>query len=251
MKIVETHTPLGVVGAICPWNFPLVLAVAKVAAALVTGNCIIVKPSPFTPYSILKFAELVKDILPAGVFQALNGDNTLGQSMVNSPGIQKISFTGSTATGKRIMQSASSQLKRITLELGGNDPTIVCSDVNVAATAFKVAQGCFFNAGQMCVATKRVYVHEDIYQEFMTSFVKTAREIPVTMSPEVFTTFGPIQNHMQRAIVEGLIDDCKTQGYNLSYDEKDFVKGLFIKPIIVDNPPDDSRVVKEEQFGEF
>ncbi|KAJ6112112.1 hypothetical protein N7523_008173 [Penicillium sp. IBT 18751x] len=248
VQIVQTHVPLGIVGAICPWNFPLVLAIAKVAAAIVTGNCIIVKPSPFTPYSILKFAEIATKIVPAGVFQALNGDNSLGASMTTHPGIQKISFTGSTKTGKKIMEAASGTLKRITLELGGNDATIVCPDVDVSKVATEVANGCLFNAGQMCVATKRVYVHESIREEFLQRFVEAAKiftEQP-TMAPPIF---GPVQNQMQYAIVQGLIEDCKATGCNIIAGQNQSPNGLFIKPTIVDNPSDDSRIVKEEQFG--
>ncbi|KAF3394015.1 Aldehyde dehydrogenase family 1 member A3 [Penicillium rolfsii] len=248
MKIVQTHSPLGIVAAICPWNFPLVLATAKVAAALLTGNCIIVKPSPFTPYSILKFAEKATKIVPAGVFQALNGDNALGASMSTHPGIQKISFTGSTKTGKKIMEAASGTLKRITLELGGNDATIVCPDVDLSKVASEVVNGCLFNAGQMCVATKRVYIHESIYREFMERVVEAAKaftEQPSTAPP----IFGPIQNYMQYAIVQDLIEDCKATGCKIVAGQNQSANGLFIEPTIVDNPPDDSRIVKEEQFG--
>ncbi|KAE8327214.1 Aldehyde/histidinol dehydrogenase [Aspergillus sergii] len=249
MKIVKTHSPLGIVAAICPWNFPLVLAVAKVAAALVTGNCVIVKPSPFTPYSILKFAEIARDIIPSGIFQALNGNNTLGEHMTTHPGIDKVSFTGSTATGKKIMESASRTLKRITLELGGNDATIVCPDVDVKKAASEVANGCFFNAGQMCVATKRVYVHEDVYNEFRREFLEAVKAFSLKSLPDLHPIFGPIQNHMQYAIVQEFIQDCKTHGYQIVTGGDAVTPGLFIEPTVVDNPPDNSRVVKDEQFG--
>lgn len=147
LKIITTYKPLGVVGAICPWNFPLVLAMTKIAVSLVTGNCIIVKPSPFTPYSILKFAELAMPILPKGVLQALHGGNDLGPAMTTHPGIHKITFTGSTATGKKIMAAASQALKRITLELGGNDAAIACPDVNLDVVVPQVATNCLFNCG--------------------------------------------------------------------------------------------------------
>lgn len=164
IKIIATYKPLGIVGAICSWNLPLVLAVAKIAASLVTGNCIIVKPSPFTPYSILKFAELAISIVPKGVLQALHGGADLWPLMTTHPEIQKLSFTGSTAAGKKVMAAGSQTLKQITLELGGNDAAIVCSDANIDAVAPQVAAGCLSNTGQMCVATKRVYVHRDIYK---------------------------------------------------------------------------------------
>lgn len=139
--------PMGVVGAITPCNFPLVLSVAKLGAALITGNSIIVKPSPFTPYTVLKFAEMAQDVLPAGVFQALHGDEKIGPLMTEHHGIAKISFTGSSSTGKKIMAAASKTLKSITLEMGGNSASIVCPDVDVESVAAQVAMGSFFNSG--------------------------------------------------------------------------------------------------------
>ncbi|CZR58773.1 related to aldehyde dehydrogenase (NAD+), mitochondrial [Phialocephala subalpina] len=148
LRLTERFTPIGVVGAICPWNFPLVLAVRKHGAALVTGNCVVAKPSPYTPYSVLKLAETAMGILPPGVFQAINRDETLGPLLVKRSGIGKISFTGSTATGKRIMGSASRTLKNITLQLGGNNATIVYPDIDVASVAPQIALGVFFNSRQ-------------------------------------------------------------------------------------------------------
>lgn len=211
----------------------------------------IVKPSPFTPYSILKLAEIARDVVPRGVFQALNGNNTLGESMTAHPGIDKISFTGSTTTGKKIMESASRTLKRITLELGGNDATIVCPDVDVKKVVPEVASGCFFNAGQMCVATKRVYVHEAVFDEFLREFVESVKAFSLKNLPILHPIFGPIQNQMQHAIVQDLVRDCKSQGYRIAAGGDTGTPGLFIEPTVVDNPPDESRVVQDEQFGEI
>ncbi|KAK0370547.1 aldehyde dehydrogenase, partial [Colletotrichum limetticola] len=146
--IITRYAPLGVVGAIVPWNFPLLLATGKIAPALLTGNVIIVKPSPFTPYCGLKLVELAQQFFPPGVVQSLSGDDDLGPWLTSHPGIDKISFTGSTATGKLVMQSASKTLKRVTLELGGNDPAIVFPDVDVDKVAEKVAFFAFLNSGQ-------------------------------------------------------------------------------------------------------
>lgn len=248
MKIVSIHSPIGVVGAICPWNFPLVLATAKIAAALVTGNCIIVKPSPFTPYSTLKFAEIAATILPPGVFQALNGDAELGKSITLHAGIDKISFTGSTTTGKTIMANAATTLKSLTLELGGNDATIVFPDVVIDDVAFQVALGCFFNAGQMCVATKRVYVHESIYEQFRESLVNAVRNL--TQAPSTVSVFGPLQNKMQYEVIKNLIADSREQGHQFALGENQPPQpGLFIDPVIIDRPPDSSALVQKEQFG--
>jgi acyl-CoA reductase-like NAD-dependent aldehyde dehydrogenase len=251
VKIVATHTPLGVVAAICPWNFPLVLAMGKIAAGLLTGNCVIVKPSPLTPYTTLKVVELALNIFPPGVVQVLNGGAELGRDITIHPGINKISFTGSTATGRKIMENAASSLKRVTLELGGNDATIVCDDVDVASVAQQVAQGCLFHSGQMCVATKRVYVHKSIYVEFLAALVKEFEAVTTHTPYDTPSTFGPLQNHMQFSIIRDYIEDCKAQGYKFSSGGKvEEGPGLWIQPTIVDRPPDDSLVVAGEQFGE-
>ena len=252
IRVTTTHVPLGVVGAICPWNFPLVLAMAKIAAALVTGNTIIVKPSPYTPYSTLKFAEFAIKVLPHGVFQSLNGDSDLGEYMTLHPGIQKISFTGSTRTGKRVMENCAKTLKRITLELGGNDASIVLPDVDINKVAPQVATGCFFNSGQMCVATKRVYVHESIYESFKEKFVESVQGIPLAKDSDVPTIIGPLQNKMQNTIVQRIIQDSKINGYKFILGgDICSGNGYFIQPCVIDNPPDSSIVVQEEQFGKI
>ena len=160
-RVVTRYTPVGVVGAIVPWNFPMLMAVWKIAPALLTGNCIIVKPSPFTPLCTLKFGELCRKVLPPGVFQVVCGGDGLGKWMTAHPGIDKISFTGHTDTGKHVMRSAADNLKRITLELGGNDPAIVLPDVDPKAIAPQLFWAAFQNNAQFCNSTKRLYVHEE------------------------------------------------------------------------------------------
>ncbi|KAJ9245286.1 hypothetical protein DTO169E5_1153 [Paecilomyces variotii] len=251
VKITSIRHPIGVVGAICPWNFPLVLAAGKVAAALLMGNCIIVKPSPFTPCATLKFVELATSVLPPGVLQALNGDNEIGRLITIHPGIDKISFTGSTATGKKVAASAAKMLKRVTLELGGNDASIIYPDINVKAVASKVAAGAFFHSGQMCVATKRIYVHEAISQEFRDAFMEAVRNIQIDPSGEKPTLFSPVQNELQYKLIKDLITDCKENNYSLlcGGDLDNEQPGLFIAPVVVDQPPDSSRIMQTEQFG--
>ncbi|KAJ5165068.1 Aldehyde dehydrogenase N-terminal [Penicillium coprophilum] len=250
LKIVSTHHPIGVVGAICPWNFPLVLAAGKIAAALVMGNCILVKPSPFTPCATLKFAELATSVLPRGVLQALNGDNDMGRLMTIHPGIDKISFTGSIATGKKVAENGAKTLKRVTLELGGNDASIVCPDVDIENVAPKVAAGSFFHSGQMCVATKRIYVHEAIFQEFRDAFMEAVKNIKIDLSGDESPLFSPIQNKIQYNLVKDIISDCKERNYTLLCGgDTDEQPGLFIAPVVIDQPPHDSRIVQMEQFG--
>jgi acyl-CoA reductase-like NAD-dependent aldehyde dehydrogenase len=161
---VEAHRrPLGVIGAIVPWNFPLILMAFKVPAALLAGNTIVLKPAATTPLSTLRLAELIKDLLPAGVLNVIADANDLGGELTAHPDVRKVSFTGSTATGSKVMAGAAAMLKRITLELGGNDAGIVLDDVDPKTAAPKIFQGAFQNSGQVCIAMKRLYVHESIY----------------------------------------------------------------------------------------
>ncbi|KIL88391.1 hypothetical protein FAVG1_08470 [Fusarium avenaceum] len=245
--------PLGVVAAICPWNYPLVLAIGKLAAALITGNCIIIKPSPFTPYSILKVIELFQSVFPPGVAQALNGDQ-IGPALCTHTGINKITFTGSTATGKKISEVAGKLLKPVTLELSGNSASIVCADVDPKIVAPQVALGSFMNSGQFCVASKRIFVHEDIYDEFLKVMVDTVKQWTVaptsTMEPGIM--LGPVQNQMQYDIVKGFFEDASQNGYKFalgSSHSNESHDGFVIKPAIIDNPPDNSLVVTGEAFG--
>lgn len=138
-KIIQRYIPIGVVGAIAPWNYPVLLSMSKIIAAVYTGNTVILKPSPYTPYTGLKLAELAMDSFPPGVVQALSGDDSLGPMMTEHSGIDKISFTGSISTGKKVMASCAKTLKRVTLELGGNDPEIICSDVDIDAVVPKAS----------------------------------------------------------------------------------------------------------------
>ncbi|CDM30624.1 hypothetical protein DTO013E5_2440 [Penicillium roqueforti] len=247
---ITRHVPVGVVAAICPWNFPLVLSIGKILPALLTGCTIIVKPSPFTPYSALKFVELAQQILPPGVVQAIGGEDSIGPALVQHPNVNKISFTGSSATGKRIMASAAATLKRVTLELGGNDPAIVYPDVDIEKTAPEVAMGCFVFCGQVCVATKRVYVHESIYEPFLKAMVDAVSQMEVGKADSPSTVLGPMQNKMQYDKVQDLVADTKAQGYKFALAPRAIEgKGYYISPSIVDNPPPTARIVVEEQFG--
>lgn len=252
-RVVATHIPLGVVGAICPWNFPLILSNIKVVSSLITGNCVILKPSPFTPYAVMKWVELSRGVLPPGVLQVLNGGADLGALMTLHPGIAKISFTGTIATGKRVMASCAKTLKKVTLELAGNDACIVCADADLAKTVPSVAAGGFFNAGQVCVASKRIYVHESIYDEFLERLVKEVEQnFGIREDANAPSVFGPVDNKMQFEAVKSIIEDCKKNGYNIvtgGQTAQVKPKGFWLPPTIVSKPPEDSWLVKEEQFG--
>jgi aldehyde dehydrogenase (NAD+) len=244
------HVPIGVVGAIAPWNFPITLAMWKVAPALVAGNCVVLKPSPFTPLTTLKIAELLADIVPAGVLNIVTGDDALGPLMTAHPGIDKISFTGSTQTGRKVMASASTNLKRVTLELGGNDAAIVLPDVDIEPTAEKLFWAAFTNAGQICVATKRLYIHEAIFDRMLAAMIAYAKTVKVGDGAKEGTQLGPIQNKQQYERVLGLIEDARARGYKLhETSAADAKNGYFVPVTFVENPPDDARIVVEEQFG--
>ena len=244
------RVPIGVVGAIAPWNFPIILAMFKLGPALLAGNTVVLKPSPFTPLTTLKVGEIARDIFPAGVLNIVSGGDSLGPWMTAHPGIDKISFTGSTATGKRVMASASENLKRVTLELGGNDAAIVLDDVDVEAIAEKLFWAAFRNSGQICIATKRMYVHKDVYEPLKAALLAYAATVKMGDGSEQGVQLGPIQNHQQYARVIDLIRDAKDKGYTflMGGDVPD-APGYFVPITILDNPPESSRIVQEEQFG--
>ena len=248
-RIEVHHVPLGVICGIVPWNFPVLLAAWKIAPALLTGNTIVLKPSPFTPLCTLKIAELLRGVFPDGVLNVISGGDELGPWMTAHKGFAKISFTGSTATGKRVMESAARDLKRITLELGGNDAAIVLPDIDPAKVAAPLFAGAFGNTAQICVATKRLYVHDEIYDDVRDRLVAMARAAEVGDGSEQGIQFGPIQNRAQFERVKDLLQSARDAGLTLHQADPIESDGYFIPFTIVDNPPEDSRVVQEEAFG--
>ncbi|OQU95929.1 hypothetical protein CLAIMM_02084 [Cladophialophora immunda] len=249
-QVIVRYTPLGVAVGIVPWNFPIHLACGKIAPSLVTGNPIIIKPSPFTPYCNLKLGELGQRIFPPGVLQVLSGDDKLGPWLTAHPGPDKISFTGSTATGRLVMASAARTLKRVTLELGGNDPAIVTKNVHIKSTAEKIATLAFFNSGQVCLAIKRIYVHESIYDEFRNDIVAFTKTLKVGDGNDEDVFLGPIQNAMQYEKVKTFFSDIKTDHWSVAVGGTNQERpGYFITPTIIDRPAEDSRIVTEEPFG--
>ena len=248
-RIVQMRTPLGVVAAITPWNFPLILLMIKVAPALLAGNTVVSKPAPTTPLTTLLFAELCAEILPAGVFNVITDQNDLGSALTSHPDVAKVAFTGSTATGKKVAASVANTLKRLTLELGGNDAAIVLDDVNVKDVAPKIFFGAMVNTGQVCLAIKRVYAHESIYEELCTELAKLAEAAVVGNGLDAGTQFGPLQNKTQYEKVKGFLADAKERGRIIAGGTVPDGPGYYIKPTIVRDIPDDARLVREEQFG--
>ncbi|KAK8121746.1 hypothetical protein PG984_010416, partial [Apiospora sp. TS-2023a] len=257
--VCSTFPPLGVCGGIVPWNWPVLLGLGKLGPALITGNCFLMKPSPYTPYCDLQLGALAASVFPAGVVQVLSGDGDLGPWMTEHPGIDMITFTGSIPTGKRVAASCARTLKRCVLELGGNDACIVCDDVQPLERCVpKIATLAFLNSGQICMLPKRIYVHERIYDEFRDAMVQFTREHVRTGGGfEEGVVVGPVQNRMQFESVKDMYAEVKRSGWKTALEggavEKEsslsHSSGYLITPCIVDNPPDTSRIVVEEPFG--
>lgn len=242
--------PLGVAGIITPWNAPINLAAGPLTSALYTGNCVVLKPSPYTPLCTLKLGELARDRFPAGVMNVLAGGDDLGRWMTEHPGIDKIGFTGSVEAGKEVMSAAAKTLKRVTLELGGNDAAIVLDDVDPKSIAPKLFFAAFVNSGQVCMAIKRIYAHERIYDALCDALAEEARKANVGSGLDADTQLGPIQNREQYDRVVDLIEDTKRSGARvLAGGDVPTTDGYFIPPTIVADVDEHSRLVREEQFG--
>lgn len=248
---VELHRrPLGVVGAITPWNFPIILAMWKVASALLAGNTVVLKPSPYTPLSSLAVGRVLQAAFPAGVLNVVSGGDDLGKWVTEHPLVRKISFTGSVATGKQIAAAAAPDLKRFTLELGGNDAAIVLADVDPKQIAEKLFWGAFRNSGQVCVAVKRVYVEEAVYRPIVDELAKIARTTVVGSGLEDATQMGPINNRPQFERVNELVDSARRDGAHFEAGgERVSGSGYFVRPTVVTGIEEGSRLVDEEQFG--
>jgi len=249
-KVCVHREPLGVVAAIAPWNFPMTLAVWKIAPALVTGNTVVLKPSPHTPLTMLKFAECARALLPPGVLNVISGDDSLGPLLTAHPGVDKIAFTGSTPTGKAILCAAAKDMKRVTLEMGGNDPAIVFDDVDIEAITPKLFWGAFANSAQFCLAIKRLYVHDRIYDRLLESLIAFAKTVRMGNGLEQGVELGPIQNRMQYGRLACMLGGAKARR------ERIVLGGVlpegpgnFVPVTLVDDPPEASPVVTEEAFG--
>jgi len=249
-RVEVHHKPIGVVGSITPWNWPLMIAVWHYAPALLAGNTVVAKPSEFTPVTTLRFAEIASEILPPGVLNVVVGDGAVGAAIAGHPGINKIVFTGSSKTGKSVMKAASGNLKRLTLELGGNDAGIVLPDVDPKTVAPQLFGACFHNNGQTCQALKRLYVHEDVYDDVVAEMAAIARNVKFGNGMDEGTELGPLQNEKQLNIVKDLAEDAKAAGATFVTGGKAVDgPGYFFPPTIVTNISDGTRLVDEEQFG--
>ncbi|ALG12216.1 aldehyde dehydrogenase family protein [Kibdelosporangium phytohabitans] len=245
------YVPLGVVASIGPWNFPVMIAVWHLAPALRMGNTVVLKPSENTPLSVLALAEIFRRHLPADVLTAISGDREVGAALAAHPRIAKIVFTGSTATGRRIVAGSAGNLARLTLELGGNDAAIVLPDTDVDAVADKLFWAAFMNTGQVCAALKRLYVHESIYADVVSALAERAEKAPMGPGSDKANRLGPVQNPAQFEIVTRLVADARERGARIVTGGEPATElgPLFYRPTIVADVEDDAAVVGEEQFG--
>jgi acyl-CoA reductase-like NAD-dependent aldehyde dehydrogenase len=242
--------PVGVVAAITPWNFPLSMAAWKFAPALRAGNTVVVKPSPYTPLATLRLGEVLRDALPPGVLNIVSGGDELGGWMTSHPLVRKISFTGSVATGKKVAAAAAPDLKRVTLELGGNDPAIVLDDVDTEKVAEKLFWSAFRNSGQVCIAVKRVYVPERLHDDLVDALAAKARAAKVGDGMAEGTDLGPINNKPQFERVSELVSDALSNGATAVAGGGPLDRpGYFFAPTVLTGVSDGTRIVDEEQFG--
>jgi acyl-CoA reductase-like NAD-dependent aldehyde dehydrogenase len=248
---VELHRkPIGVVGSITPWNFPVMIAIWHILPALRAGNTVVIKPSPYTPLSTLRTVELLNHILPQGVLNIVTSDDKLaniGAAMAAHEGIRKIVFTGSCATGEKVMQTAARTMKRLTLEMGGNDAGIVLPDADPAAIAEGLFWGAFINNGQTCAAMKRLYVPDNLHEAICDALVAYARAVPMGNGMEDGIALGPVNNKMQHDKVSRLVAAAARDGRILLGGAPD--EGLFFPVTLATDLPDDAPLIVEEQFG--
>ncbi|HLK12325.1 MAG TPA: aldehyde dehydrogenase family protein [Candidatus Binatia bacterium] len=249
-RITLVRRPLGVTAAITPWNYPVYTLVQKLGPALLAGNTVVAKPSPFTPLSSLALGAALREVFPPGTLNVLGGGDEVGAWLTAHPTVRKISFTGSVPTGKKIARAAADDLKRVTLELGGNDPAIVLPDVDPAQVAPKLFWGAFTNSGQVCVAIKRLYVHEDVYRPLLAALTALAAQTKIGDGLAPDTQLGPINNRPQFERVCGLVEDAKRHGGHVAVGGAPLRRpGYFYPPTLVTDVGEGVRLVDEEQFG--
>ena len=253
---IVLRRPLGVVAAIVPWNFPTTLLCNKLAPAVVAGNTVVAKPAGTTPLTTLRFAELLAEGgLPPGVFNVVTGGGTqTGTALVRHPAVRKIAFTGSTPVGEEIMALAARGTKRVTLELGGSDPMIICDDADLAAAASAASMGRFYNCGQACLAIKRVYVFDSVADRVIEAVTGKAQRLKVGRGDAEGSQMGPLHTAAQRDEVAGQVDRTLALGGRLAAggappDDPDLADGFFYQPTVVVDPPHDSPMATEEVFG--
>ncbi|WP_430331224.1 aldehyde dehydrogenase family protein [Rhodococcus sp. ACT016] len=243
--------PLGVVGAIVPWNFPVFLMAAKISAALAAGNTVIVKPAESVSLVVRKVVDVLAGVLPAGVISTAVGGPDVGRALMNHPKVRKVSFTGSTTVGKQIMRQAADTVTPVTLELGGNDPAILLADADIDRAATALAQGAFLNAGQICIAPKRVYAPTSLLDRFCRAFADRMDDLSVGDGLDPATRVGPLHNMRQLEIVSHLLEKAVAGGATVvrGGERGTDLPGHFLTPTLVRDIDDSAELVAVEQFG--
>jgi acyl-CoA reductase-like NAD-dependent aldehyde dehydrogenase len=242
--------PLGVVGSITPWNHPILIACWHIGPALIAGDAVVIKPSGYTPFGTLLLVEIMNRVLPAGVVNSVTGEGEIGRAMSGHAGIDKIVFTGSSPTGRDIMRSGAANLKRLTLELGGNDAAIVLADADVERCVDNIFMKSFGNSGQTCAAIKRLYVHESIHDRLVAQLVERAQAAKVGPGTEEGVQFGPVQNKAQFDYVCELAEDTVHNGGRFACGGQPLQgEGYFFPLSVAVDVRDGMRIVDEEQFG--
>jgi acyl-CoA reductase-like NAD-dependent aldehyde dehydrogenase len=242
--------PIGVTAAITPWNFPAILAAWKIAPALRAGNTLVIKPSPFTPITTVEIVKLLSEVFPPGVINVVTGGDALGKALVSHQQVRKVSFTGSIEAGRSVGVTAAGDFKRVTLELGGNDPAIVLQDADINEVSESLFWGAFSNNGQICSAIKRLYVHTSKYEQLVESLATYAKGVKVGNGLDPDVRLGPVNNKPQYERVKTLVEDAKSNGANFVTGGSPLEgPGYFFEPTIVTGIDSGTRLVDEEQFG--
>lgn len=249
--VYSRREPIGVVAAITPWNFPLVLAMWKIAPALAAGCTVVLKPAPETPLTALRLVELARQAgMPDGVLSVVTGDGATGAALAAHPRVAKVAFTGSTATGQAILRASVPDLKRVTLELGGKSPSILCADADLASAIPQAAMGCFFNSGQVCYAGTRLYVHRSIYDEVLAGIVAVGNAQKLGASADRASQLGPLISARQHERVAGFVDRARAAGIEAMASSAALPeRGFYYPPTVLRNVPADAEVAREEVFG--
>lgn len=249
--VYTRREPVGVVAAITPWNFPLVLAMWKIAPALAAGCTVVLKPAPETPLTALRLAELALEAgFPEGVLSVVTGDGATGAALVQHPGIAKVAFTGSTATGQSILAASVPDLKKVTLELGGKSPSIICADADLGLAIPQAAMGCFFNSGQVCYAGTRLYVHRSVYDQVLEGIAAVGASQKMGASGDRTSQLGPLISERQREKVRGFVDRARASGIEAVGTAPVVPEGgYYFAPTVLRDIAADAEVAREEVFG--
>jgi len=247
----EMHRkPIGVIGAIAPWNWPLMIAIWQIVPALRAGNTVVLKPSEYTTLGTLEMIRLMNTVLPAGVLNSVSGDGKVGAYLVENKEVDKIMFTGSESTARKIIKASEGNMARLTLECGGNDPAIILPGTDIQSKAGDLFWGSFINMGQTCACAKRLYVHEDDYDQVVGALDAVAGQMPMGNGMEEGIVLGPVQNKMQYDKVSELVEDAKAQGASVIRGGSPMEGPGYFYPItLIGNVDNGTRIVDEEQFG--